>query len=158
MERAARSNSWKRQPFGEGVPIDYRTTLNSKQFEYVRLGIIPQQMEDKWFVYYQEPYLYFHRSWTGSPIYRLRFEGRDGLFEVAEALLDTEWAKQPGIDIAYETQLLDFLLYSLVLREPKEFPMPDARSTQPKGLYQHIISGTGFPESIPKPDEEETGE
>lgn len=46
--------------------------------EYTRLswGHIPQEMEDRWFVF-MEPdedgdHLYFHRSWTGYCIYQVR--------------------------------------------------------------------------------------
>lgn len=28
-------------------------------------------MEDKWFIYYEEPHLFLHRSWTGQPVYKL---------------------------------------------------------------------------------------
>ncbi len=148
----ANSNSWKHQPFGAGVAILFHTTLTEEQFQRAQWGVIPQQMEHKWFVYYEEPYLYFHRSWTGQPIYRLKFERRGGLAEVVESLMDAERTSQPGIDVEYETRLLDFLLYALVLREPKEFPMPADMPTHPKGLFQHHISGTAYPESVLIPD------
>lgn len=47
-------------------------------FERIQLGLRPQKMEDKWFAYYEEPWLNLHRSWTGNLIYRIRFEPGDG--------------------------------------------------------------------------------
>ena len=99
MRKAANAKSWKLKPFGAGVPLAYRTTLNAQQFELAQLGLIPNEMKDKWFVHYEEPYLYFHRSWTGLPIYRLKLEKRGNSAEVVEALLDAERAEQPGIDV-----------------------------------------------------------
>lgn len=31
-------------------------------------GPIPQQTEDKWFIFYENDWLYFHDSWTGFGI------------------------------------------------------------------------------------------
>jgi hypothetical protein len=43
-------------------------------------------MEDKWFIYYDEPHLFLHRSWSGQPVYRLAITQGDKGFEVAESL------------------------------------------------------------------------
>lgn len=37
--------------------------------EQLKQGHIPEEMEDKWFLYYQDNQLYIHRSWTGICIY-----------------------------------------------------------------------------------------
>lgn len=44
------------------------------EFERIKAGAVPKEMEDKWFVFYEEPWLYLHRSWTGYCIYQVRFE------------------------------------------------------------------------------------
>ena len=33
--------------------------------DQIRAGHIPEMMEDKWFIYWQDDRLFFHRSWTG---------------------------------------------------------------------------------------------
>ncbi|MEZ4775431.1 MAG: hypothetical protein R3D00_19760 [Bacteroidia bacterium] len=42
-------------------------------WEVTRLknGLIPHEMEDKWFIFFEDNYLYFHRSWTGIEIFRI---------------------------------------------------------------------------------------
>jgi hypothetical protein len=62
----ASQTSWKCEPFNEGVPIPYQAAFDSGQFARLKEGLVPQQMEDKWFIYYEEPYLFLHRSWTAS--------------------------------------------------------------------------------------------
>jgi hypothetical protein len=64
----ARSTSWNRGPFKECVPIPDHGAFDAEQFARLKEGLIPQTMEDKWFVYYEEPQLFFHRSWTGQPV------------------------------------------------------------------------------------------
>ena len=65
---SATSTSWERTPFKEAVPIPYHAAFDAEQFVRLKAGLIPQTMEDKWFVYYEEPELFFHRSWTGQPV------------------------------------------------------------------------------------------
>ena len=75
---AAHADSWKREPFEDGVPVHYVRTFTPKEYARLREGLIPRAMEDKWFVYYDQPYLYFHRSWTGRPCFRLLLPEKDG--------------------------------------------------------------------------------
>jgi hypothetical protein len=154
MKRAARSDLYIRVPFSTGIRLPYQTKLDEKQFQQIQWGLIPEVMEDKWFVYYEKPHLYFHRSWTGLPVYRLTLEERDGSSTVVEALLSTERANQKvEVDIEYEARLVDFLLYAVVLHEMKEFPLPDGVESWSKERLLHLqghISGTAFPASHPK--------
>jgi len=69
--RRATSTSWQRIPFKDGVVLPYAAEFDSVEFSRVRDGLIPWAMEDKWFVYFEEPHLFLHRSWTGQPVYRL---------------------------------------------------------------------------------------
>lgn len=67
----ASATSWRRTPFKDGVPLAYQAIFNSEQFARLKVGHIPRGMDDKWFIYYEEPHLFLHRSWTGQPVYRL---------------------------------------------------------------------------------------
>jgi len=80
----ASSSSWKRKPFEVGVPIRYRAVFSVEQFARLKIGLIPQVMEDKWFIYYEPPHLFLHRSWTGQPVYRLALQEVEGGAEVTE--------------------------------------------------------------------------
>ena len=55
--------------------------------ETIKNGVIPEEMEDKWFIYYEssENKLYLHRSWTGFCIYIIRFEEREDKFVATTA-------------------------------------------------------------------------
>lgn len=85
-------------------------------------GVIPQQMEDKWFIYYSERRLYFHRSWTGNCIYILRFEEQEkGAVAVDfSANRDPSQITEDNDDVSKET--LSYLIDMLLLRRPAQFP------------------------------------
>ena len=53
------------------ISLDRRFT--AQQMQRIRTGLLPRQMEDKWFIYWSDGRLCFHRSWTGSCIYVARF-------------------------------------------------------------------------------------
>jgi len=51
-------------------------TFSPQEMEHIRRGLVPEQMEDKWFIYWQDDTLFFHRSWTGSCIHCCPFHPR----------------------------------------------------------------------------------
>ncbi len=128
------------------MPISYHATFNSEQFARLQSGLIPQEMEDKWFIYYDEPHLFLHRSWTGQAAYRLALKSLPEGGEVAEALWSKEIADAAAATQGpeFQTQLLDFLLSNLLLGESKPFPMPLTLQEPAPGVFQHHISGTGY--------------
>lgn len=67
------------------LPLELRLTLD--EFERVKQGNIPREMEDKWFIFQEDGWVYFHRSWTGHCIFQLRFEQMDN-----EVVLREAWA------------------------------------------------------------------
>jgi hypothetical protein len=145
----ASPTSWKRQPFKEGVSIPYQATFESEQFSCLKEGLIPREMEDKWFIYYEEPHLFLHRSWTGQPVYRVELKHTANGAEVIEALLSKDLASAAeGLD--YQAALVDFLISNLLLRQHKPFPVASGLTKSEYGIFQHHISGTGYPsESTP---------
>jgi hypothetical protein len=145
---AATRDRWKRVPFEAGVPIPFDATYSSREFHKIREGLVPEVMEDKWFIYYEEPHLFLHDSWTGQPVYRVAFEATDDGASVAEALCIAEAVARTSQ--AYEASLLDFLVGNLLLGEQKPFPVPPRAKNSATGLLQHVIAGTGFPQVLSK--------
>jgi hypothetical protein len=143
----ATPHSWDRQPFTDGRAIPFQQRFTAAEFERLQDGLIPRAMEDKWFVYFEAPYLYFHRSWTGQPVYRVKLVPEGEGATVAEA----ELAPGTTFEDAYAASLLDFLIANLLLGKAKPFPLPESHSEPAKGVFQHHIAGTGYPQGKPKP-------
>jgi len=157
MPGPANSESWKRVAFSGGVALPYTSTFTSEELRQLQLGLVPREMEDKWFIYFEAPHLFFHRSWTGQPVYRVTLDLQSTHAEVLEALWATELANQGKSTRPYEAQLLDFLVSNLLLGKSKPFPVPESAdgTSIPTGVYQHHVSGTGYKEQVvpgrPKP-------
>ena len=75
---AARREDWETEPMPEKRDtFVLHRSFNDKEMEALRLGNIPQTMEDKWFWYVEGSTLYAHRSWTGYCIYIIEFKEDD---------------------------------------------------------------------------------
>ena len=110
------ATSWKREPFKQCVPTPYHAAFDPKQLIRLKAGLIPRAMEDKWFIYYEQPELFFHRSWTGQPVYRLTLAGSaDGGATVTEALWSKELATAAKDGADYQARLVEFLIANLLL-------------------------------------------
>ena len=144
----ASATCWK-----QGVPLPYQATFNAQQFARLKRGFIPQGMDNKWFVYYEEPHLFLHRSWTGQAVYRLALKNVPTGAEVTEALLsivvaDALGVEASGIDWDYEVQMLDYLVSSFLLGQDK--PFPPMRPPRPLPM-DGVVLGTCYAQSVAKP-------
>lgn len=114
--------------------------------EYARMsgGFVPEQMEDKWFIFVEDDVLYAHRSWTGYCIYEMALVKGEGGYSVGEAYANREVSQYSGTDDMYDSRLLLFLVEHLLLGANYPLPIP---ATVPAGiateLQHHHILGAG---------------
>lgn len=74
----AKKSDWKTCEMpAQTQSFQLEVNLTEEEYRTLQDGHIPQEMEDKWFSYFEDDTLYVHRSWTGSCIYIIQFaEGR----------------------------------------------------------------------------------
>ena len=145
VETHAKRSSWKTEPFGETVEIPYADHFSPEEFEKLKRGLIPAAMEDKWFIYHEEGQLFLHRSWTGNAVYKVSLKPCEyGGAEVRSAHIVTK--DGGGSDPDYDAALLTFLVGNLLLDRGLPFPMPAGTTEPAPGAYQHLMTGTGYPE------------
>lgn len=150
MPDTATKASWKTlEPPKTRAPLGYEHVFDDADAERLREGLIPQAMEDKWFAYFENGWLYLHRSWTGALIYWLKLDGCPAGVRVVESWVSREVEQYQETDISYDRQLLDFLLRALILGHAVPFPARQQDvSAGPAGVYQHHLVGRGYPEKI----------
>ena len=106
------------------------------------LGLVPGQMEDKWFVYYEDGWLRFHRSWTGAFIYALCLDGSPAGVRVIDSWVNRNQQQYAGSDTDYDRKLVSFLIDAFLLKKAGiSFPMPPKVGSAPKGVVQHSYVG-----------------
>lgn len=73
--RIAKRGDWKRKPMPrQHMRIDFDYQFVADEMRAIRKGVLPYQMEDKWYIFYErgkqdKGKLYLHRSWTGLCAY-----------------------------------------------------------------------------------------
>lgn len=66
---------WKTEPMAaQRRRLTCTEQYTDDEFTHLAAGLLPESMEDKWFIFYEAPWLYLHRSWTGFCIFQVRFE------------------------------------------------------------------------------------
>lgn len=69
---------WESEPMSDlSGGLDLDLPVPHQAMDVIRLGLLPREMEDKWFIFFEEPVLYAHRSWTGYEAFRMTFERRE---------------------------------------------------------------------------------
>lgn len=143
----AEPSHWKNEPFGKTVSIPFQRSFDDAEVETLAQGLIPEAMEDKWFIYLDGSQLCFFRSWTGQPVYRVTLEMNEGGYIVADAEIDANVFDTE--DAEYEARLLGFLISNLLLGQNEPFPRPKGINEPIPGILQHHVAGTGYSEQTP---------
>lgn len=125
--RPAQQSDWKVEPMpSTTATIGFDRTYTNDEFQRITWGVIPETMEDKWFIYFEEPWLYLHRSWTGYCIFQLRFEAVDGQIQVAEVLVNRDPHQySESDDEARDISLLEMVIGSISTQDLRRRQMFD---------------------------------
>ena len=84
-----KENEWEAMPLPEQhESIVLNRTLSSEETQYLLLGYRPISMDDKWFIYTKHEWIYFHRSWTGFCIFKIKLVLEAGKYILTEALVN----------------------------------------------------------------------
>ena len=146
----ASRDSWKNLPPPiERADLGFPASYTDIELARLKRGLVPEEMEDKWFIFFEEGWLYFHRSWTGACIYGLRLEPTPRGATVAESWVTRDPNHYKILPLDYERALLAFLIDALLLGKEVAFPIPaDRLQAATPGIFQHAVVGRAHPEVV----------
>lgn len=108
-EEIATRNSWKNKDMPSEVQtLELKITLNTENLSNLKKGHIPKEMEDHWFIFYENNKLYIHRSWTGICIYIVDIPS-DG--HITKALVNRNKTQYNNIDDNEDVKTVTHLIY-----------------------------------------------
>ena len=110
MNEIATKYTWRNQAIDNPKRIAIDLHLTDKQFSKMINGLIPQQMEDKWFIYYENEWLYFHRSWTGNGIYKAKVNKETDGYSITEFWSERNQEKYNNEDDNTDIETFSFLI------------------------------------------------
>lgn len=111
----AKAGDWKTLPLPKArLRLPFRRSFSPDEWARIRAGLIPVEMEHKWFIYADDEWLWFHRSWTGYCIYKVRIRDTDRGGEIMEAWVNNN-SKQCELDKFFKPKYLSHLIDLLLL-------------------------------------------
>lgn len=117
---AVTAADWRHYPLPELrylLPMERHFT--PAEIAALQLGFLPDDMDDKWFIYWENDILYFHRSWTGFAIYVVSFEvAANGSGQVQACWVNGDPAQHRSWATSVEQHLLASTIKSLLLNRP----------------------------------------
>ncbi|MBE0564480.1 MAG: hypothetical protein IH621_00860 [Krumholzibacteria bacterium] len=123
MTKSAQPGDWKTRPLPRlRADLTLSRSFSSEEMQAIRHGVIPAQMEDKWFIYWRDDRLHCHRSWTGICIYVARFEPDGGGARLVGAAVNRNPEQYGSTDDEQDARLLEYVIDAVLLRREVEFP------------------------------------
>src|SRR5690242_9563758 len=112
MSHIAQPTDWKTEQMPrETDSLNFHRIFSYNEFERVKTGLVPREMEDKWFIYYENHTLNIHRSWTGHHIYMITMQPQeDNTFAVTQAIVNRNKDQYNRQNNAYDVSLLNYLI------------------------------------------------
>ena len=121
--------------------LGYVRSFDRDQRARVVRGLVPREMEDKWFVYFDEPWLIFHRSWTGLCVYMVKLRAEAEGSAVEEAWVNRAPEEYRETDDAHDVAILSFLVDALLLGLCVPFPVRATVDPSKVSLVMHHVVG-----------------
>lgn len=126
--KTATSDDFQTEPFPSKyamIPLDLH--FSQSEMRKIKKGLIPRQMEDKWFIYYDHDILYFYRSGTGYCIYRASFR-QNGGYVLTHADVNRDPEQYGETSDERDAQLISYLIDLLLLNREAVFPSDEPSS------------------------------
>lgn len=140
----ATRDDWRCRPLPEQqASLHTDRTYTPLEMKRIKQGVIPEVMEDKWFIFYEDDVLYLHRSWTGYCVYKAHFQQRDDRWHVERLMVNRDPDQYTQTDDEYDARLFDFVVDLLLLGRRRDIPVPkgDERSKQQRALGTWSLIG-----------------
>ena len=145
----ATKNDWKNIPIDTPKKIMIELSFSEEQYNKIIKGLIPQQMEDKWFIFFENNWLYFHRSWTGFGIYKAEIIKNDKKYCINEFYVERNKEKYRTEEDDEDIDNFTFLIAWGLLKSTQAFLQKNINNGQEAvtawGNFGSLILPTMYP-------------
>ena len=110
MSGVVGKNDWKTNEFSKTHPIKTNFRVTESQYAKIRFGLRPLQMGDKWFAYFDDRRIHFHRSWTGAKIYEAAIQKGEDYYTITEIIVERDMELYSNTDDNEDVRSFSFLI------------------------------------------------
>jgi hypothetical protein len=97
------------------VQLPFERSFTETEFLRLKQGIELQSMEERWHIFFREPWLHFVRSWTGFCVYKVRLEKRGESCTIVGSWVSRDSRQYGGIDAREDAEMLCSLIEHLLV-------------------------------------------
>ena len=116
-------------------PVDI--SYSASEYESIQAGHIPEDMDDKWFMYADGDVLHCHRSWTGLSVYQVMFTPKAERYSINRILFNSEDINESRkVNLPHQRDMALFLIDRILLGRNVAFPVdPDVKISSAKDYW-----------------------
>ena len=142
MPKKTTASSWNIKPMPEDQKeLPLSGVYTEEEFEKISYGFLPQDQQDKWFIYLEGEWLNFHRSWTGACIFKLEIVLNNCKYHAIKAVVNRDPEQYRSTNDEQDVKLIAFLIDQLLLNRFAVLPTPQNMSDDDKQKHQQHVMG-----------------
>ncbi len=125
----AKPTDWKTEALpSQRAAILIDRAISQDEMAQIRRGLVPEQMEDKWFIYWKDDALYFHRSWTGFCVFIVQFATEGDGWKMVTACVNRNPEQYRETSDDQDRKMISYLVDVLLLHRDVAFPSEEPSS------------------------------
>ena len=114
--KCVKRSDWKILPLPERfATILLNQTYFAEESDLIMAGFLPLEMEDKWFLFFENDILFCHRSWTGFCIYQVHFERDSKSLRATQAEVNRDTEQYSNTDDAEDVEHIYSVIQGFLL-------------------------------------------
>jgi hypothetical protein len=106
----------------DNVVLSFEQEYSLEDYKRIQDGVVPRQMEDKWFIYFEDDKLYCHRSWTGICIYIVEFAVDEDVAKIKTITVNRDNEQYEKFDNDWDCRFAAYLISLLLLDNTVPYP------------------------------------
>jgi ribA/ribD-fused uncharacterized protein len=119
--KRARRADWQILPMpAQTAIVDYTAEFSAEEYQLLSQGLIPESMDDRWFIFCEQNMLFLHRSWTGICVFQVELEAVGSRYRVKSVTVNRDQEQYNQADAEYDSRLLHDLIYRVLLRPGRQ--------------------------------------
>lgn len=144
----ATRDSWRNKPLPElQAELALDGTISAEHHILFTNGYIPKSANDKWFIFYEDGWLRFHRAVSGSCIFKLEIVAQEDHFVTPRVLVNRDDRQYRSVDDNYDVEVMAWLIERYLLGRSPAFPQPGRSNKHHHEVNELHITGEVRPKS-----------
>jgi hypothetical protein len=94
------------------IQLDYSQSFgfSKEHIDVIKNGFVPKTLEDKWYIYSKDDWLFFHRAWTGYGIYKLEIKHINGRYIIDDFYVERNIDKYENLNDLFDIHILHVII------------------------------------------------